>query len=314
MELIRILEGIRTPFLDNVIGFITQLGEETVVVVVICMIFWCLSKRVTYVLAVAFFLSGITVQCMKICFRIDRPWVIDPTLNPVPSAMEYSTGYSFPSGHTQSAAALFGTFGALAKRKSIKIICFSIPFLVAFSRIYLGVHNLHDVVVSLAVTYVIIFITVRILGGGISEKKRDFRISLFLLLYTVAVIAIAIALFASGRIEEKYLSDCLKAAGAGIGFSVSMYIERVYIKFSVAAKNILWQVIKFALGLAGVLAIQEGVKLLFGTGLIIDAVRYFLMIVWAIALFPLIIKRFFEVPGKPSGCCAKKLDNTLPKL
>ena len=296
MELLRLLENIRFPFLDSLIGIVTRLGEETVAVVVICVILWFVNKRVAYMIGVAFFLSGITVQGAKICFRVDRPWIIDTSLNPVPSATSHATGYSFPSGHTQAAASLFGSLGVAIRRRPIKTACILIPFLVAFSRMYLGVHTLLDVTVSLGISFAFILLTQKLLRDDSVNKKRDIILSVFMLLYTVAVIVIAAILFASGRIEERYLSDCLKASGAGIGFSVGMFIERNYIKFSVAAKSKFMQATKFAFGFLGVIVIQEGIKLIAGTGLIIDAFRYFLMIMWAIVFFPIIIKRFFAVP------------------
>jgi len=294
MELLRLIEGIRSPFLDIVIGLITRLGEETVGVIILCAIFWCISKRVAYVIGVAFFLSGLTVQGMKVCFRVDRPWVIDPTFEPVAGAKEYATGYSFPSGHTQSAAALFGALGAQIKQKPVKSLCFLIAILVAFSRLYLGVHTLRDVVVSLLICVVLIFITLKIFENDKVNKKRELIIALVMVLYVVVVVLIASILYSSGTIEQHYIADCLKAAGAGIGFSVGMFVERVYINFSVKSKSLLWNVIKFSLGFAGLLVIKEGLKLVIGTALISDMVRYLLMLTWVTVLFPLIIKRFFQ--------------------
>ena len=111
MAILRFLEGVRSPFLDTIFGLLTRLGEETIAIVAICAIYWCINKRVAYRIGIAYFLSGLTVQGMKICFRIDRPWIIDPAMKPAPSAISQATGYSFPSGHTQSAATLFGSLG-----------------------------------------------------------------------------------------------------------------------------------------------------------------------------------------------------------
>ena len=306
MELLKLIEGIRSPFLDTVIGLITRLGEETIGVVILCAIFWCISKRIAYVIGVAYFLSGLTVQGMKICFRIDRPWVADPTLRPVPSALAYSTGYSFPSGHTQSAAALFGALGAQVKQRWLMIVCFILPVLVAFSRMYLGVHTLLDVVTSLIISFLLIFLTVKIFAGEKIEKKREFIIALFMVLYAVVVVVIAAVLFSNGTIEHNYIADCLKAAGAGIGFAVGMFVERVYIDFSVKTKSIHLQVVKFILGFFGVLAIKEGLKPIIGTGLTADMVRYFLMLTWVTVFYPLIIKRFFSVKASESGADAAR--------
>ena len=295
MELLKTLEGVRSPFLDTVVGLITQLGEETLGVALLCVIFWCISKRIGYIIGIAYFLSGLTVQGLKISLRVPRPWVTDPTLNPVHSALEASTGYSFPSGHTQSAAVLFGALGVLLKRWPIKVLCFLATILVAFSRLYLGVHSPQDVAASLIIAYLFIIVTVIVMKNDENSKKRELAIAIVMALYSVAVVVLAVVLYNNGVIEEEFISDCLKAAGAGLGFSASMYIERVYIKFSEKSKNLIMQIIKLIIGLLGLLAIKEGLKLILGTGLVVDTIRYFLTILWVVTFFPLIIKRFFEI-------------------
>ena len=295
MELIRLLETIRSPYLDAVIGFITWLGEETLIMIVICAVYWCISKRAAYSIGIAFFFSGLTVQGMKICFRIERPWIKDPTLTPVPSAIENATGYSFPSGHTQSAASFFGSLGAMLKKKPIKITCFAIIILVAFSRLYLGVHTLIDVVASILISLLLVLLTARFFSNNTSNKKRDLILALIMVGYTIAVIVIALLLYSSGKIEQGYVSDCMKAAGAGVGFAIGMFVERVYIDFSTQAKSVLMQAVKLLLGLAGILVIKEGLKLIIGTSLIADTIRYFLMPIWLAIGYPLIIKRYLAL-------------------
>jgi len=293
MEFLRLIESIRTPFLDTVIGLVTRLGEETIGIVLLCVIFWCISKRIAYGIGIVYFLSGLTVQGMKICFRIDRPWVADPTLNPVPSAIKHAIGYSFPSGHTQSAAALLGTLGVYVAQIPFKAILFLLAILVGFSRLYLGVHTPLDVVTSLIIAFLFIMLVYKVFAMEADNKKRELLTASFIIVYAVVVIIIAAVLYSGGKIEQNYISDCLKAAGASIGFAVGMYVERLYIDFPVKTKKIYLQVIKFVLGIAGVLVIKEGLKLVIGTGLAVDTFRYFLMLTWMTVFFPLIIKRFF---------------------
>ncbi|MCL2153521.1 MAG: phosphatase PAP2 family protein [Oscillospiraceae bacterium] len=295
METLRVLESIRSPILDAVFSVITSLGEETVVMVAICAIFWCVNKRIAYGVGVAFFFSGMIIQGMKICFRIDRPWIVDPTLKPAPSALKTATGYSFPSGHTQSAATLFGSLGMQIRQKPIKALCFAAVILVAFSRLYLGVHTPLDVAVALLISFFAIMLEIKIVGDGLPGKKRELTISVIMALFAAIVAAIAAVMYLSGTIERGYAADCLKAAGGGIGFAAGMFVERIYIDFSEKAKNILWQAIKLAVGLAGTLAIKEGLKLVLWEGLASDMIRYFLMTTWVTVFFPLIIKRFFAV-------------------
>ncbi|HEY4256577.1 MAG TPA: phosphatase PAP2 family protein [Candidatus Udaeobacter sp.] len=57
----------------------------------------------------------------------------------------FSTKYhSFPSGHVGASAAFFGVL-FLARRR-IGLVCFAIPILIGFSRMYIGAHYLSDVV------------------------------------------------------------------------------------------------------------------------------------------------------------------------
>jgi len=292
MDLLWQLKGIRSPFLDTVFGIITRLGEEMILIPVFCILFWCINKRMAYVMGISFFLSSLVVQGAKIVFRVVRPWIYDPAFAPVGGALQASTGYAFPSGHTQNAAALLGSLGALLKPKAVKITLFALVILVAFSRMYLGVHFLSDVVASLVITFLIIWFAVKVVTEEPVSQKRELLLALFLVLVAVIVIILAAVLYHNGTTTPAQLRDSTRAAGAAMGFAIGMYVERMYIRFSVKAQNLPMQIVKVVLGIAGVLAIQEGVRLI-GTGLVIDAVRYFLMVSWLTMVYPLIIKRFF---------------------
>lgn len=288
------LEGIRSPFLDAVFGFVTRFGEELVAILVMCLIYWCVSKRTAYGIGISYFISGLAVQGMKIGFRIERPWVLDPSFKPVESAVKAATGYSFPSGHTQGATALFGSIGFSTKKLWLKICCFIMAVLVGFSRMYLGVHTPLDVGVGFGMTLVISFLAVKFLVREGSTVRYNLILMVALLAVTAGIIIFALALFNAGKIEEHYVSDCLKAAGASVGFSVGMFIERSYINFSVRSKSVWMQVLKYIAGIAGVLVIKEGLKLIIGTGLFLDTLRYCLMILWIAVFYPLIIKQVFQ--------------------
>ena len=116
MQLLYALQEIRNPALDAVLQLITRLGEETVFMVVAIVVFWCVSKKGGYYLLSVGFLGTVANQWLKIAFRIPRPWVLDPNFEIVESAREAATGYSFPSGHTQSAV---GTFGGVARMTKV---------------------------------------------------------------------------------------------------------------------------------------------------------------------------------------------------
>ena len=294
MDLLWALEGIRTPFFDTLFRWTTRLGEEMVLIVVVCVFLWCINKRVGYVMGLTFFLSSLAVQGLKVVFQVPRPWVADPSFPPVEGAVREATGFAFPSGHTQNAAAIWGSLGAMAKWRVVTVICFGLAVLVAFSRMYLGVHYLADVLASLGITFLILWIVLKLVTDKPVSKKRELTMAMLPAIAAVAVIVLVAVMYHGEIVAPSHLRDATIAAGAALAFSLGMYVERNYIRFSVKTKNIPLQVLKVVLGIGGTIAIQEGVRLA-GSGLEVDGIRYFLMVSWITMVFPLIIKRFFAV-------------------
>ena len=115
MSFLYLLEGIRCPFLDRLFSLITELGGETLYMAVAIAVYWCVSKGLGYYILTTGFVGTIANQFLKLCFRIPRPWVLDPDFSIVESARAGATGYSFPSGHTQNAFSSFGCLGMWTK-------------------------------------------------------------------------------------------------------------------------------------------------------------------------------------------------------
>ena len=106
------LENIRIPVLNEFMLLITKLGEETAFLVAALVVFWCVDKYKGYFVLAVGLLGSLLSQFMKLLFCIPRPWVLDENFHAMEAAIPEATGYSFPSGHTQSA---FGTFGSIAR-------------------------------------------------------------------------------------------------------------------------------------------------------------------------------------------------------
>ena len=139
MAFLRVLEGLRTPLLDEIMALLTHLGSETVFLVAALFVFWCVNKREGYYLMTVGFCGTIINQFCKLWFRIPRPWVLDPDFHAVESAIEGAGGYSFPSGHSTSSVGTFGVIATDAKKLWIRLGAVSLCFLIPLTRLYLGV-------------------------------------------------------------------------------------------------------------------------------------------------------------------------------
>lgn len=143
-----------SPHLTTAMLVITSLGSD-VVASVVAVVFgiYLLWRRRPYWLAAAWltiFGGMLLNRFLKSVFQRARPRFDDPILT--------LTSYSFPSGHTMKAAVLYGVLAAFlvaetkSWRRRVLVILTAILLiaLVGFSRIYLGVHYLSDVLGALA--------------------------------------------------------------------------------------------------------------------------------------------------------------------
>ena len=92
MSVLYWLESIRNPFLDALMQFFTYFGEELLFIVLALAVFWCVDKREGYYLLFVGFVGTILNQFLKLLCHIPRPWVKDPSFQPVKSALGGATG------------------------------------------------------------------------------------------------------------------------------------------------------------------------------------------------------------------------------
>ncbi len=296
MNILYALAGLRGDLLDTVFGFFTFFGEELCVLFLLCLLYWCLDKRLAYQICLVYFLSGLGTQLLKVICRVPRPWVLDPQFSPVPSALETATGYSFPSGHTQSATAFWGTLGLWGWRRRGRFRGLALaaglllPALTGLSRMYLGVHTPQDVITGYLITLAIALLVTGFFARNPEADSVSPRSAGLLFAASLAVTLIAALLMKTGYAEAEMAADCCKAGGAGMGFALGWYLESRYIRFSTKAP-LPFQAVKLILGLAGAVLIQSGLKPVLGESIPADIFRYFLLVLWVMVGYPAGVKR-----------------------
>ena len=293
MEFLKWLQELRTPFMDSVFGAITHLGEETIFIVLGILFFWCISTREGYFLLATGLVGTVLNQFLKLLCRIPRPWVLDETFEIVESARAEATGYSFPSGHTQMAG---GLFGGIARWHTgwVRVVGIVLALLVAFSRLYLGVHTPLDVGVGLLMAAVLVFALYPLMHK-VTAHDRLMRILLWVMVLIAAANLAFVTLYAfPADVDAENLAHGLKQAyttlGCLTGLLVAFEVERRFIRFE--TKSVWWvQILKAVLGLALLMAIKEGLKIplraILGTHNLGDGIRYFCMTVFAGCVWPL---------------------------
>ncbi len=294
MGFLYMLEGVRTPFWNGVMSAVTYLGDQIIFMAAAMLVLWCIDKKWGYRLLLFGMFGNMLNQLLKAIFLIPRPWVIDPEFSIVESARGAATGYSFPSGHTQSAATLFGGVAVWRRRGWVTAACIALVLLTGFSRMYLGVHTPADVLTSLGTGLVTVLVlawafkaaensrTGKYIIGGVGIA---FAAAILIYVLTAPKTAANVAEF-----DESGVKNAYTMLGTMLGLCASYLIDRRWIKYDTRA--VWWaQALKLIIGLGIVVGVRAGLKAplsaLMGGSKLADGIRYMIMTLIGGAVWPL---------------------------
>lgn len=292
------LQNIRTEALSAAALFASGICSKLLIIAVFCLLFWCFDKKYAYGLAVSFVFSGLITQGMKIAFAVERPFVRNAAVHPEKRALAGATGYSFPSGHTQTASSLF-VYTALKTSGIVrKVLCFLAVFAVMISRLVLGVHTPADVVVSFLVTSAVCFAVYRFPFH--EKRKSSLKIAVCGMLGAVALFLFSLFRTKFCGIPFAMAEDSIETAVISFVFFVLYYIENAYINFDVSksftANRRFAVPLKFALGMLGVIVLYLPVgaaeKYMTDFSFVLKNIKNAVVFVWICCVYPIIINKF----------------------
>jgi len=309
LDIIRWLQSIRTDLLDSFFKLVTLLGEELILIVLLGFIYWSVNKKIGEKIGFTVFISLTLNSILKLVIHRPRPFMVDSSIENLKP--ESAGGYSFPSGHTQTAATSFFSLYYFLKKNWLLIVAIIITVLVAISRMYLGVHYLSDVVFGAILGILIAWLMSKYFDL-IKHIDKVYKVLLALSLLAVLVVVIVNYL---GNMTENGLDAAqfyfdseavLKMLGTVAGFIIGVNFEKQHVNFE--NHRTLWKnLVRFGLGIAVILAVRYGAKALFGlivdseelvvgeafagiTAVMLDFVRYLLILFVGIGLYPKLFK------------------------
>ncbi|MBX9853302.1 MAG: phosphatase PAP2 family protein [Cytophagaceae bacterium] len=154
------------PYLDDFFFYFTYLGDGRTLIPIIIILFF---RKIYYgILALlSFLISTLVSQAMKRMFFADFPRpskFFEKEIDiHVIQGLELHSYYSFPSGHSSGAFAVFLILGMFSRNVFVSIGCFLVALLVAFSRIYLMQHFFIDTYFGAIIGAIIAFLVFYIL-------------------------------------------------------------------------------------------------------------------------------------------------------
>ncbi|MBQ4333052.1 MAG: phosphatase PAP2 family protein [Clostridia bacterium] len=303
MDFLYFLEGLRNPVCDAFFSVVTQLGEETVFILLGLLFFWCINKWEGYYILTVGLIGTVINQFLKLWFRIPRPWVRDPNFTIVESARAEATGYSFPSGHTQSAIGSFGSIARWNKHTLLRCLCIAACVLVPLSRMWLGVHTPADVGVSALVALALVFGLYPLIRKAQTSKKTMRILMGVLVAMTVGFLVFVYVYPFPADIDphnyESGMTNAYKMLGCMLALWLAYEVDTAHTHFD--TKAVWWaQILKLFVGLIPVLLIKTFLKAplhaLIGDQYIADGIRYFLLTGFAGTVWPMTF-RFWQKLG-----------------
>ena len=146
--LLFIKDNMHGVIMDKVMVFATTLGNNAIVWIVIALIIIINKKyrKVGFMVLAALLLSWILGDgLLKHLFQRVRPCANIPLIDML---IAKPLSYSFPSGHSASSFAAAGILAVYFKKYAVGF--YTLAATIAFSRLYLYVHNPSDVITGIA--------------------------------------------------------------------------------------------------------------------------------------------------------------------
>jgi membrane-associated phospholipid phosphatase len=289
--------------------FFSSMGTEELPMLLIPLIYWNINTLIGLQISLILVISNGLNDILKIFFHDPRPYWYSTKI------MAYAAEYSFglPSGHAQNAMAFWAMLALGFRKKWLWVVSITLIFLIGLSRIYLGVHFPTDVLVGwlIGACLLLAFIAFwKPVATWLKAQQPGLQV-LYAFLASILLIGLSILarfLIRGWTIPEIWLTNAalnfpagpqpdplamegvITSGGTLFGFMAGLVWMNMRGGFSIEGQTT-QRVVRYILGLTGVVIIYIGLKLLFPQGndfiaYIFRYIRYGMIGAWVSAGAP----------------------------
>lgn len=296
-------------WLTPVMKGVTFLGDEQFYLLILPIFLWWIDIGLGIRIGLALLLSAGVNGALKLVFGLPRPYWVSDTIK----ALSTGTTYGVPSGHSQNAVVLWGRLATIVKQTWLQVLLIILIVLIGISRAYLAVHFPTDILSGWAIGVIFLWLLIAIdepvrrwlsrlnLTGRLlaAASLSGFVLLLGLLAFWGSagrvvpdawIMQAAAAVPGSEPIDPQSLADSVTAAGTllGLGLGAVLLVDWGGFKPRAAIGVLL---LRYVLGVAGLLALYLGLSAIFPRGhtllaYVLRYVRYAALGFWVAFLAP----------------------------
>jgi membrane-associated phospholipid phosphatase len=306
---IRLIQALQaaSPALDRPMRLLSFLGETELYLLVLPLIYWCIDRRLGLRALLILILVDALGNVLKLLLHEPRPYWLGAV-----KALSRETTYGIPSSHASDSLAVWGCVAHRSGRLGFLIGAAVLSLLIGLSRLYLGVHFPHDVVVGWLLGLAVLWAFLRSEGRVARWAARQGASALLAvgLAASVAVVVTGAVLqallagvpdpefWAPHAIRARGLAPWFSSAGALFGAVAGGVLVEPHAPFR-PARSVGGLAACYLLGIAGVVLLFFGLDRAFGliapdetlAGQALRGVRYTAVTLWVLFLAPWIFLR-----------------------
>lgn len=299
-------------WLELPMRFFTFLGYENFFFIVLPFLYWSVDTRLGLRVGLVL-LSGTFLNAFfKLAFALPRPYWVSSQVYPYSS----DPTFGLPSAHAQNAVAQWGIIADAVHKRWAWILATLLAFLIGFSRLYLGVHFVWDVIAGWLLGGILLWTFLRFwdpVADWISRQgfARQVLYAAMVSLIIVMVGAWQVARLDGYTLPQEWIDNAQRSGELPDPISLNSFLTSAGTIFGLAM-GAAWtaagsgyqtsgplekRVMRYIVGVIGILILWMGLGQVFPRNpdlisYILRFFRYFLVGLWITAGAPWLFFRF----------------------
>ena len=248
LDILLFFQKIHSSFLDALMNMISMAGEIAVPLVVLCITYWCVSKKKGFIILSSLMSALVVTQVTKSIVRAPRPFQVYHELIEG-GRIETATGYSFPSGHSTTGAAFYSSLAYVYRKKWLAVLSVILILAIPASRLYLGVHWPLDVAAGTAIGLAAGLLLSSVFSHIYDDKSLLLRFTLISGLILTAAAAVTAVLLSMSLADETAFSDLMSNSAVAAGALLGCFAEQATLGFDASSMRWNRKAVRFAAGI-----------------------------------------------------------------